>query len=68
VVEFSASFAEKLAKLVRLPSSDRAGEVTDAVAGINRMLANGGADIHTIADFIEHGLPNGTKTTKNGKS
>jgi hypothetical protein len=44
VVEFSVSFDEKLATLVRLPSSDRAGEVTDAVAGINRMLANGGAE------------------------
>jgi hypothetical protein len=43
----------KLAKAVRLLSSDRDGEVLAAVASLQRILKNAGADLHALADHIE---------------
>jgi hypothetical protein len=49
--------AMKIAKCIRLLSSDKAGEVLAAANALNRTLTNAGADIHVLADRIEK--PNG---------
>ena len=52
----SAAFAYKLAKLVRILSSDKPGEVQAAVTALQRMLGSVGLDIHSLAAIVEHGL------------
>jgi hypothetical protein len=47
-----APVAGKVAKLVRLLSSDRDGEVLGAVEGLKRTLASINCDLHTVADLI----------------
>ena len=42
----------KLAKLVRLLSSDKDGEVLAAASAIKRTLAAEGSDIHALADTL----------------
>jgi hypothetical protein len=42
----------KLAKLVRLLSSDKDGEVLAAASAITRTLAAEGSDIHALADTL----------------
>jgi hypothetical protein len=44
--------SDKLAKLVRLLSSDKDGEVLAAAAAIRRTLAAEGSDIHALADAL----------------
>jgi hypothetical protein len=51
--------AGKLGCLVRLLSSDRDGEVIAAARAIARMLKAHGADIHVLADRVEHANGNG---------
>jgi hypothetical protein len=46
--------AGKLAKLIRLLGSNRPGEVAATVEALNRTLQTVGADIHDVADRIEH--------------
>jgi len=48
------SIASRLAKSIRLLASDKEGEVLAAVAAIKRVLLGIGADIHDVADRIEH--------------
>jgi hypothetical protein len=48
------SIAPKLANLIRRLSSNQDGEVVATVRAISRTLANIGADIHDIADRLEH--------------
>jgi hypothetical protein len=43
---------DKLAKLVRLLSSDKDGEVLAAASAIKRTLAAEGSDIHALADAL----------------
>jgi hypothetical protein len=49
-----APIAPKLAKSIRLLASNRDGEVVAAVRAMIRTLQGIGADIHDIADRIEH--------------
>jgi hypothetical protein len=49
-----ASIAPKLAKSIRLLASNRDGEVVAAVRAMIRTLQGIGADIHDVADRIEH--------------
>lgn len=44
--------SDKLAKLVRLLSSDKDGEVLAAASAIKRTLATEGSDIHALADAL----------------
>ena len=44
--------SDKLAKLVRLLSSDKDGEVLAAASAIKRTLAAEGSDIHALADTL----------------
>jgi hypothetical protein len=44
--------SDKLAKLVRLLSSDKDGEVLAAASAIKRTLAAEGSDIHALADAL----------------
>jgi hypothetical protein len=53
--------AGKIASLIRLPSSDREGEVINAARALLRTLKSAGADIHTLADRVEK--PNGGALT-----
>jgi hypothetical protein len=43
-----------LGKLVRLLASDKPGEIVAAAYAIVRLLTKNGADIHALADHIEH--------------
>ena len=43
----------RLAKLIRLLSSDRPGEVVAAAGAINRALQAAGLDIHRLAEVVE---------------
>jgi hypothetical protein len=54
--------AGKLAKAIRLLSSDKPGEVLAAADSICRILKGAGADIHTLADRVEHA--NGAKLSE----
>ena len=47
---------DRIAKLVRLLGSDKAGEVVAAVGALKRTLAAGGLDLHDLADAVEVGL------------
>jgi hypothetical protein len=47
--------ANKLAKCIRMLSSDKAGDVLAAAQGLCRMLESVGADIHALAAIVEHG-------------
>jgi hypothetical protein len=49
-----ASISTKLANFIRLLASDKDGEVVASARAIVRTLANIGADIHDIANRIEH--------------
>jgi hypothetical protein len=49
-----APISGKLAQYVRLLSSNQDGEVVAAARAIVRTLKKSGADIHTLADRIEH--------------
>jgi hypothetical protein len=49
-----APISGKLAQYVRLLSSDKEGEVVAAAHAIMRTLKKAGADIHVLADRIEH--------------
>jgi hypothetical protein len=44
--------SDKLAKLLRLLSSDKDGEVLAAASAIKRTLAAEGSDIHALADTL----------------
>jgi hypothetical protein len=57
-----APVSGKLAQYVRLLSSDKEGEVVAAAHAIMRTLKKAGADIHVLADRIEHA--NGGKLTE----
>ncbi len=46
----------RVGQLVRLLSSDKAGEVVAAAAALNRTLAGVGLDIHDLAAVVEAGL------------
>jgi hypothetical protein len=48
------SIAPKLANCIRRLASDRDGEVVAAAAAMIRLLKTIGADIHDVADRIEH--------------
>jgi hypothetical protein len=48
-----APIADRLAKLVRMLTSDRDGEVVAAARSINRTLKSAGLDIHALAAAIE---------------
>ena len=52
-----APIANRLAKLVRLLTSDRDGEVVAAARSINRTLKSAGLDIHALAAEIENSGP-----------
>jgi hypothetical protein len=49
--------ASKLAAIVRMMSSDKDGDVLNAGRALDRTLKSVGADIHDLAEIIEH--PNG---------
>jgi hypothetical protein len=48
------SIASTLAKCIRKLASDEAGDVVTAARGMIRVLNSIGADIHDVADRIEH--------------
>jgi len=50
----SEPFAKKIAKLIRLLSSDFEGEILNVVARIKQVLAAGGMSFHDIATVIEN--------------
>jgi hypothetical protein len=56
-----APIAGKLARCIRMLSSDKDGDVISAARGIMRTLRGAGADIHTLADRLEK--PNGGALT-----
>jgi hypothetical protein len=47
--------AEKLAKCIRMLSSDKPGEVFAAAQALCRTLQAAGTDIHALAAIVEHG-------------
>jgi hypothetical protein len=49
-----APVAGDLAKCIRLLASDKDGDVVAAWRGLIRKLKSIGADIHDVADYIEH--------------
>ena len=49
-----APFVGKIASLFRMLSSDRDGEVVGAARALVRTLKSAGADIHALADRVEH--------------
>lgn len=49
----SASIAPRLGPLIRLLGSDNNGEVSAAVAGLRRILASEGLDLHDLAAYVE---------------
>jgi hypothetical protein len=49
-----APIAGKIASLIRLLSSDQDGEVVGAARALVRTLKSTGADIHVLADRVEH--------------
>jgi hypothetical protein len=57
-----APIATKLARCVRLLSSDKGGEIVAAAHAIKRTLKSAGADIHALAERIEK--PNGSGLTE----
>jgi len=57
----------KLAKLLRLLSSDKPGEIVAAASAISRALKADGLDIHHLADAVERtALAPPNPTTHNG--
>ena len=48
-----AAVAPRLGPLIRLLGSDQNGEVSAAVAGLRRVLASEGLDLHDLAAHIE---------------
>jgi hypothetical protein len=52
VTDLDLPGAERLAKLIRLLSSDRSGEVGAAVEAIKRTLETCGLDLHDLADRL----------------
>jgi hypothetical protein len=57
-----APISNKIQALIRMLSSDRDGEIVNAVRALNRLLKANGADIHAIADGVGHA--NGKKFTE----
>jgi hypothetical protein len=57
---------DRLAKLVRLLSSDRDGEVLAAVTAMKRVLRTSGLDIHAVADRMTNGGANGQDEYQRG--
>jgi hypothetical protein len=55
-VTLESSAATRVGQLIRLLNSDKSGEVLGAARAINRTLESAGADIHDLADIVEHGL------------
>ena len=53
MAEFSISIRIKLAKYIRLLTSDQEGEVIAAAEALKRTVKADGADIHTLADLVE---------------
>ena len=51
-IDLDIPASERLAKLIRLLSSDREGEVVNAARAIRRTLKDKGLDIHTLADMV----------------
>jgi len=49
-----APIAAKLANIIRRLASDKDGEVVAAVHAMTRTLQGIGADVHDVADRIEH--------------
>lgn len=56
----------RLGKLIKLLSSDKAGEVTAAAAAIQRELQSAGLDIHALAEHVEtlSSVPQSNRTEK----
>jgi hypothetical protein len=54
-VALPSKIAAKLGHSIRKLSSDKDGDVLAAAAGILRLLASCGADIHTLAAHVENG-------------
>jgi hypothetical protein len=54
VTELLVSTRGKLASFIRLLASDRDGEVVAAARALERVLKSAGADIHALADQVEH--------------
>lgn len=48
-----APIAGRLARLMRMLSSDKPGEVVNAASAMIRTLRSAGADIHVLADLIQ---------------
>jgi hypothetical protein len=55
-VTLASTTASRVAQLLRLLGSDRPGEITAAVAALNRVLSGAGMDVHDLADVAESGL------------
>jgi hypothetical protein len=55
----------KLGNAIRLLGSDKNGDVVVAVHGILQMLQSCGADIHTLAEYIEAGGGNSNGASLN---
>ena len=53
MAEFSVSIRSKLAKYIRLLTSDQEGEVIAAVEALKRTVKTGGTDIHALAYLVE---------------
>lgn len=52
VTDLDIPVADRLAKLIRMLSSDRDGEVVAAAAAIKRVLKENNLDIHALADMV----------------
>ena len=48
--------SRRIGQLIRMLSSDQAGEAGAAAQALNRTLASAGLDIHKLADVVEAGL------------
>lgn len=55
-ITFDSSSAQLVGKLVRMLASDKDGDVINTARALNRTLVRNGADLHHLADVVEHGL------------
>jgi hypothetical protein len=61
-----APISDKLAKFMRLLSSDSGGEVIAAVQALHHILQSADADIHALASMVEKPTNDGVFTAPHG--
>jgi hypothetical protein len=64
ITDLDIPVAERVAKLIRLLSSDREGEVVAAAAAIKRVLKENDLDFHALADMVTGECDKGATKSK----